>query len=96
MTPEQLYTHLEDLAEQLGILIRYEDLSRHEPGAFSGLCRVKGTHLFFMDKAKPLSEKIAALTQCLSRMDLDGVYLLPAVREVLERFREGRQQGSVA
>jgi hypothetical protein len=89
MAPEQLYRHLEDLAEQLGILIRYENLSNLEPGAASGLCRVKGSHLFLMDSSKPLSEKIRALSQCLSRMELEGIYLLPAVRRVLEENRGG-------
>ena len=88
MTPEQLYRHLEDLAEQLGISIRHENLSNRDPAVSSGLCRVRGNHLFLMDEAKPLSDKIRALSECLSRMDLEGVYLLPAVRRILEENRE--------
>ena len=84
MEPEKTYQYLENLAEQLGISIRYEDLSDQEVPARSGLCTVKGRHLYIMDRSKSASEKIRLLTQCLCRMDLDGIYVLPAVRELLD------------
>ena len=83
MKPEKTYQYLEDLAEQLGISIRYDDFSDPEVPARSGLCKVRGHHFYFMDNSKSLPEKIRLLSQCLSRMDLEGVYVLPAVRDLL-------------
>ena len=83
MKPEKTYQYLEDLAEQLGISIRYDDFSDPEVPARSGLCKVRGHHFYFMDNSKSLPEKIRLLSLCLSRMDLEGVYVLPAVRNLL-------------
>ena len=87
MEPKKTYQHLEDLAQQLGISIRYEDLYDPEVSATSGLCKVRGRHFYIMDRSKSLPDKIRLLSQCLCRMDLDSVYLLPAIRELLNAAR---------
>ncbi|MCK4487697.1 MAG: hypothetical protein KAU38_13180 [Desulfobacterales bacterium] len=87
MEPEKTYQHLEDLAQQLGISIRYEDLYDPEVPATSGLCKVRGRHFYIMDRSKSLPDKIRLLSQSLCRMDLDSVYLLPAIRELLNAAR---------
>jgi len=84
MEADRLYQQLENLAEQLGISIQYDDLSRSGPPATSGLCVVKGKKLYIMDRSQSLSEKIRLLSECLSQMDLNGVYVLPAIRKLLE------------
>jgi len=84
MEPEKTYQYLENLAEQLGISIRYDDLSYSELPATSGLCKVRGRYFYIMDRSKSLSDKIKLLSQCLSQIDLDGVYVLPAIRKLLD------------
>jgi hypothetical protein len=84
MQPETIYQYLEHLAEQLGISIRYHDLVDPELPTTSGLCTVRGRHFFIMDRSKSLSQKITLLTECLCRMDLDGIYVRPAIRQLLE------------
>ncbi len=88
MHPEQVYQHLENLAEQLGISIRYEDLCDSQAGAKSGLCKVRGRHFYIMDTSNTLAERIRLLTQCLGRLDLEGVYVLPVIRELLQGAAE--------
>jgi len=85
--PEATYQYLEDLAEKIGISIRYEDMSGAKFGIRSGLCRVKGKSLYIMDISKDLRERIAALSKFLSERDLEGVYVVPAVRELLASIR---------
>ncbi|MDY6986552.1 MAG: hypothetical protein SWQ30_00690 [Thermodesulfobacteriota bacterium] len=85
MKPELLYQHLENLLEQLDITIVYDNLSDAEGKASSGLCRVKGRHVYMMDKGKALTERIRLLRECLCQVDIDKVYVLPAVREFLEK-----------
>jgi hypothetical protein len=87
MNPEKAYQYLQDLAEQLGISIRYEDLSDPEVAATSGPCILKGRHFYIMDRSKTPSEKVTLLSQYLCRMDLDGIYVLPAIRQLLEAAR---------
>jgi hypothetical protein len=89
MQPHQLYEHLENLAAKLGILIRYENLRDSDAPARSGLCMVKGRHLYIMDRSTTLPERIKLLSSCLSRMDFEGRYVLPAVRKLLEEARQG-------
>jgi hypothetical protein len=90
MQPHHIYEHLENLAGQLGIFIRYENLSNSEAPARSGLCVMKGRHLYIMDSSTTLSERIRLLSSCLSQMDLEGRYVLPAIRKLLESVR-GRE-----
>jgi hypothetical protein len=92
MEPQKTYQHLEELAEKLGISIRYEDLSSSEYNASSGLCRIGGRSFCIMDTSKTLTQRIAVLSKCLSQMDLDGIYVVPAVRALLERSRHGRDK----
>jgi len=87
MKPELLYQHLENLLEQLDISIVYDSLSDDEGHTSSGLCRVKGRHFYIMDRAKGLTERIRLLRECLSQLDLDEIYVLPAVREFLQKER---------
>ena len=83
MEPEKTYQYLKDLAEKVGISIRYEDFSDSEVHATSGLCKVRGHHLYIMDNSISLTQKINLLTECLRRMDLEDIYVLPAVRSLL-------------
>ena len=87
MKPEKTYQYLKDLAEQIGITIRYEDFSDQEIPAKSGLCKLKGQHFYYMDSSKNLSQKIMLLSQCLSQMNLENIYVLPAIRKLLEDTR---------
>lgn len=76
---------MEALAYSLGIVVRHERLENEEstfiPG---GLCRVKGKQLIILNAAAPASEKVQTLAKALRRFDLSGVYVIPAVRKLLE------------
>ncbi len=91
MEPEKTYQHLENLAEQLGISIRYENLAESGLTAKSGLCRIKERYFYIMDISRDLSERVKLLAQCLGRMDLEGVYVVPAIRKILEATRGSRK-----
>ncbi|OEU79621.1 MAG: hypothetical protein BA865_02760 [Desulfobacterales bacterium S5133MH4] len=95
MTPEKTYQYLTELAVKTGISIRYEDLSNSELTTKSGLCSIKGRFLFIMDVSKGLTERITLLSETLSQMDLGGIYVLPAIRELLERSHHSRRDNSI-
>jgi hypothetical protein len=90
MDPEKTYRYLEELAEKAGISIRYETLTGPQYGVRSGLCKIKGKNIYIMDISRSLTERIAALSKCLASVDLEGIYVVPAVRDMLARARSRR------
>lgn len=78
---------LESAAARLSIQVLHEKLS----GTRSGLCRLHGQYLLFIDKRLKTEEQIEVLLVALSRFPLEALPLLPRVRELLEEYRvEGR------
>lgn len=54
----------------------------------SGLCTVKGQKLFIMDKHKSLHKKIKILATQLALIPHEEIYIIPAVRELLEKYAQ--------
>ncbi len=96
MELERICQYLEDLLEQLDISVRYEDLSDPDLSAQSGLCKVKGRSHYIVDRSETLSEKIRLLSKCLKGMDLDGVYIKPAIRNLLDDSQKERKGEGIA
>lgn len=84
MKPERIYKELCIVAERLGVAVVERNLRGESPPAKSGMCKIQGRYAVIIDKAEPYSNKIDLLTSCLKRMDLDNVYLVPAIRNLLE------------
>jgi len=79
----QLLQHLEALALQLNIEVRYENLSDEEIPIHSGGCRVSGRNLVLIDLHLPFMERARILASELSKYDLESLYVLPRVREFI-------------
>ena len=77
---------LEELADRLGIPVRYDKIKPDEDEAIisGGLCRVKGERLIIINSNTPTTGKIQVLVDALKHFDLDGIYILPALRDLLE------------
>ncbi len=86
MKPEQIYQELIDLAEKLEITVSEQNLRKTGVKAKSGLCKVKGKYLFIMDKHKSIHKKTKILSSHLASMPHEDVYIIPAVRELLDRY----------
>jgi len=82
MDAQQLVSQLEQLAEKLGVKVRYGVLD--SPG---GLCKLRSDTIVFVNELLPDDEKAAVLAGALSGFDTENIYLLPEVREALERHR---------
>ena len=85
MKSTQLYQHLKETAEKVDITVSEQNLRATGVNARSGLCTVKGRQLFIMDKHLPVRQKVEVLAECLRQMPLDDIYLVPAIRNYLER-----------
>jgi hypothetical protein len=87
MIEATILQQLEELAERLGVKILYESLGQEEFVVRSGTCTFRGQLLAIIDQQLPPSERIRVLADCLARFDLSTIYLVPAVRELIEARR---------
>ncbi len=78
-----LLQQLENLAGQLEIEVRYENLVDEEIPIHSGGCRLSGRNLIMIDLHLSPAERARILARELSRYDLEAFYLLPRVREFI-------------
>ncbi len=92
--PTRLLAELEALASRLGVEVRREPFGKGLLEGRGGLCWVKGKPLVVMDEKLQVAERIGVLAGALAEFDLEGVHLVPAVREAIEAAREGRSMGA--
>ncbi len=88
MKPEQVYQELKDLAEKLDINVAEQNFRTAGIAVKSGLCKVKGQNMFIMDKHKSIQKKIKILTAHLAEISNENVFIVPAIRELLEKEQQ--------
>jgi hypothetical protein len=86
MKPDQVYQELIDLAERMQITVSEQNLRTAGFKVQSGLCAVKGQNLYIMDKHKSIHKKINILAAQLAVMPHEDLYIIPAVRELLDKY----------
>ena len=75
---DRLVLHeFERLARATGIRIRYTDDN------ISGLCTVKGERVIFMNNTLDEQHKIGVFVSSFNTIDLEGVFVIPAIRRLL-------------
>ena len=74
---------LENLAAELAIEILYDNLEESK----GGLCRFGGRSVLYINRSLCLADRIRLLVAELSGLPLEGVFLRPGVRELLEANR---------
>lgn len=83
--------YLEDLALKLGVEVVYEKLENRDFLATGGLCKVKGAYKIFIDRSETIERRIEILARALSSFNREEVYILPYIREILEKAKEPRK-----
>ena len=83
---ETLCEELKEVARRLGVQVREEVLLR-EVGyrVRSGACRVRGDDVVFLDRHLQPAERLEVLLDALAGRDLEGLYVSPALRRLVER-----------
>jgi hypothetical protein len=90
MQDEGFLTALEGLAEQLQIPVTYAPLATEELPGRGGMCVVHGERRIIIERSLEPREKACLLAAGLAHFDFEDVFLLPAVREALERAKTHR------
>lgn len=83
MNDSDVLSKLEDLADRLGIKLRYENLARGPFRSSGGYCRLENDHLILIDKNDSKKRKIKLLAKSLGRFDLETVFVPPALRRII-------------
>jgi hypothetical protein len=86
MKPEQIYQELNDLAEKLLITVSEQNFRNTGIKVQSGMCKVKGKDFLIVDKHKSIHKKIKILASNLAAMPHEDIYIVPTVRELLDRY----------
>ena len=84
MDTETLLFELKEVLEKLGVELREQPLESEAGRAHSGLVRVRGQKIVFLDQLLAPEEKIIVLCAILKEFDLEGVYLSPYLRKTIE------------
>lgn len=79
-----------EVAEQIGIEIRAEGMG----GGGGGMCRLKGRLVLFVDTAADLATRYDRTLAAMAGLEeLEGHYLVPEVRQDIERQRQSAARG---
>lgn len=79
-----LLEHLERIADRLGVEVRYENLTQSGFRSEGGYCRVLGKDLILLNRRDTCRRKIRILARSLNRLNLEGIFVPPAVRRIIE------------
>lgn len=79
MTQELILQGFESLIQNLSIDLRYEK------GHFTGgLCKVGNRVVFIINHKLPIEKKIKLIADELKRLNLEQIYIRPALRNIIE------------
>ncbi len=84
MNDLSLLEHLEQIAQRLGVELRYENLGQSGFRSDGGYCKVAGKPLILLNRKDSRQRKIRVLCRCLNKLNLQGIFIPPAVRSVIE------------
>ncbi len=87
MKPEQLYQELKHLAEKLNLTVSEQNFRNTGIHVKSGYCKVKGEDHCIIDKHLRVNQKMEVLGECLCALPHETIYVIPAVREYIDRFK---------
>jgi len=84
MNESSLLAHLEDIATRLGVELRYENLGQIGLRIDGGYCKVAGKPMILVNRKDSLQRKIRVISRSLGKLNLEGIFIPPAVRRVIE------------
>lgn len=87
MNSEQLYLEIKNLAEKLGIIVSEQNFKTTGIHVKSGLCKIKNQKFLIIDKHKPVVDQLQILSSVIAAVNLDSIYVVPAVRQHLDSVR---------
>ncbi len=84
MTETSVLEHLEQIAAKLGVELRYENLSVAGVKSDGGFCKLMGKPMILVNRNDSQKRKIFILAKSLNNLNLEGIFIPPAIRRILE------------
>ncbi len=84
MNEVNMLERLEEIATKLGVDIRYENLAHNQIRSDGGYCKLSGKQMIFVNPKQSRQGKIKVLAKSLKRLDLNSIFIPPAVRAAIE------------
>ena len=90
MDEDTVIEQLEELIKSFGVHIHHEAIKQDEDSIniVGGLCLLKGEYVLIINSKAAIRDKIRALGIALKHFDHENIYMLPILRELLERIPE--------
>ncbi len=88
MKNEHIYSKLKEIAGQIDVKVEEKNLQIPGLRVKSGLCIIEGKKVFIMDKHKKLKEKIEIIATCIGFLENEDIYIVPAIRELINKYRK--------
>ncbi len=79
---------LNDALDKCGISMEVRKLDDEEVNIESGLCEVEGRRVLIVDKRLGIEGRINVILKTLKTLNLEGVYIQPALRELIDSVEE--------
>jgi hypothetical protein len=86
MNENSLLEHLEEVAGRLGVELRYENLTAVGVKSDGGFCKVGGKPMILLNRKDSRRRQIQILARSLNKLNLEGIFIPPAVRKVIEAY----------
>lgn len=88
MKSKEIFEELKILAEKLHITVLEENFRKTGIKVKSGTCIIKGRMHCIIDKHARINKKVEILAKSLSRLPHEDIFVMPSVREVMDRFAD--------
>ena len=79
LKPEKLFILFEELAEKMNI-----NIVEGKGDFIGGMCSVNDESYIVINKVKPISQRLNVLGAEFSKLDLNNIFVSPALRDFIE------------
>jgi len=79
---ETMVQYMADIVEKLDVTVRLEEMD-----TLGGMCVLKGKKILLVNTLLPPAAQAEVMAKALVGFDLDDIYILPEVREEIERLQ---------
>ncbi len=79
LKPEKLFILFEELAEKMNI-----NIVQGKGDFIGGMCYVNDESYIVINKVKPMSQRLNVLGAEFSKLDLNNIFVSPALRDFIE------------
>tara|TARA_B100000530_G_scaffold236181_1_gene153396 strand:- start:49 stop:318 length:270 start_codon:yes stop_codon:yes gene_type:complete len=83
LNPEKIFILFEELAEKMNI-----NIVQGKGDFIGGMCSVNDESYIVINKVKPMSQRLNVLGAEFSKLDLNNIFVSPALRDFIEDIQQ--------